>query len=64
MKSERKDQLIRLIEAEARQKAAAFSVQFARAPSEEKETYLAALEFERWLADTCADCLDSPKPLR
>ena len=61
MKSERKDQLIRLIEAEARQKAAAFSVQFARAPSEEKETYLAALEFERWLADTCAEALGTPR---
>ncbi len=59
MKSQRKDQMIRLIEAEAREKAAAFSIQFARAPSAEKETYLAAMEFERWLADTCRLCLQN-----
>ena len=57
MESRLKDQMIRLIEADARQKAAAFSIQFARAPSEEKETLLAAMEFERWMADTCRLCL-------
>ena len=53
MKSKLKDQMIRLIEADAREKAAAFSIAFARASSEEKETYLAAMEIERWIADTC-----------
>ena len=57
MKSKIKDQMIRLIETEARQKAAAFSIQFARVPSEEKETLLAAMEFERWMADSCRLCL-------
>ena len=55
--SKLKDQLIRLIEADSRKKVAAFSIAFARAPSEEKETFLAAMEFERWMADTCRDCL-------
>ncbi len=57
MKSKVKDQMIRLIEADAREKAAAFSIAFARAPSEEKETFLAAMQFESWLADTCRICL-------
>jgi hypothetical protein len=57
MKSKLKDQMIRLIEADSREKAAAFSIAFARAPSEEKETFLAAMEFERWVADTCRECL-------
>ena len=57
MKSKNKDNMIRLIEADARQKVADFSIAFARAPSEEKETYLAAMEFERWVADTCRESL-------
>ena len=57
MKTQRKDQMIRLIEADARQKAAAFSIAFARAPSAEKEAYLAAMEFERWMTYTCRLCL-------
>ena len=57
MKSKLKDQMIRLIEADAREKVAAFSVVFARAPSEDKETFLAAMEFERWVADTCRESL-------
>ena len=57
MKSKLKDEMIRLIEADARAKVAAFSIAFARAPSEEKETFLAAMEFERWKADTCYLCL-------
>ena len=57
MKSRLKDQMIRLIEADAREKAATFSIAFARAPSEEKEAFLAAMQFESWLADTCRLCL-------
>ena len=57
MKSKLKDQMIRLIEADAREKVAAFSIAFARAPSEDKETFLAAMEFERWVADTCRESL-------
>ena len=55
--SKLKNQIIRLIEADSREKVAAFSTAFARAPSEEKETFLAAMEIERWLADICSECL-------
>ncbi len=57
MMSKQKDHFLRIIEANSRQKVAAFSTAFARAPSEEKETLLAALEFERWVAQTCGECL-------
>ena len=30
----------------------------ARAASEDREEILAALEFEKWLAETCAVCLE------
>ena len=32
--------------------------EFARAASAEKEELLAALEFERWLADSCREATD------
>jgi len=38
---------------EARQLAG----EFARAASEDREAILAALEFEKWLAESCADAL-------
>lgn len=57
MKSKLKDQMIRLVEADAKEKVATFSIAFARASSEEKETFLAAMEIERWIADTCCESL-------
>lgn len=56
--SEWKDQMIRLIQYKAEQDAAELAGEFARAASEEKEEILAALEFEKWLAETCAVCLE------
>ena len=56
--SELKDQMIRLIQYKAGQDAADLAGEFARAASEEKEEILAALEFEKWLAETCAVCLE------
>jgi hypothetical protein len=58
MMSELKDQKIRLIQYKAEQDAAELAGEFARAASEEKEDILAALEFEKWLAETCAVCLE------
>ncbi|MFC1635403.1 hypothetical protein ACFL5Z_11220 [Planctomycetota bacterium] len=58
MMSELKDQMIRLIQYKAEQDAAELAGEFARAASEEKEEILAALEFEKWLAETCAVCLE------
>ena len=56
--SELKDQMIRLVQYKAEQDAAELAGEFARAASEEKEEILAALEFEKWLAETCAVCLE------
>ncbi|MHC4431133.1 MAG: hypothetical protein ACYTBS_04770 [Planctomycetota bacterium] len=56
--SELKDQMIRLIQYKAEQDAAELAGEFARAASEDKEEMLAALEFEKWLAETCAVCLE------
>ena len=56
--SEMKDQIIALIQYKAEQDAAELAGDFARAASEEKEELLAALEFEKWLAETCAVCLE------
>lgn len=34
--------------------------EFARCASEEKDDILAALEFEKWLAESCADLIRIP----
>ena len=56
--SEWKDELIKVIKYKAEQDAAELSGEFACAASEEKEEILAALEFEKWLVETCAVCLE------
>ena len=56
--SEQKDQIIALIQYKAEQDAAELAGEFARAASREREEILAALEFEKWLAETCAVCLE------
>ena len=55
---ELKDQMIRLIQYKAEQDAAELAGEFARAASKDREEILAALEFEKWLAETCAVCLE------
>ena len=51
-----KEQIIRVIEARARQEAGDLAGGFARAASADREDILAALELERWLAEACRDC--------
>lgn len=53
-----KNLTLRSIEAEARREVAHLAGEFARVPSTEKEKLLAALEFERWLADSCREVMD------
>jgi len=53
----RKHRILRRTEAEARTEVAHLAGEFARAPSAEKEELLAALEYERWLADSCREAL-------
>ena len=59
-----KDILLMRIRCKSQQEAARLAGEFARAASEEKEEILAALEFEKWMAESCAKCLDGPKPLK
>ena len=60
----KKDILLERIRRKSEREAARLAGEFARAASEEKEEILAALEIEKWLAESCAECLDSPRPLR
>ena len=48
-----KEHILRLIEARAQQEAEYLAGEFARAASAEREEILAALEVERWLAQSC-----------
>ena len=52
-----KRQILRLIQARAEAEAADLAAEFVRATGEEREAILAGLEFERWLAETCRECL-------
>lgn len=52
-----KDIQLKRIRRQALDEAAFLAGEFARAASEEKENLLAALEFEKWLADACLDAL-------
>jgi len=52
-----KDRIIRCIEQNARQRAATLASSYLRARPEEREAIMAGIEYERWLADTCRECL-------
>jgi len=56
--SELKDQIVRLIEQDAMAKVAAMASSYPHAGPEEREEIMAGIEFEHWLADTCAFCLE------
>lgn len=56
---ELKDRIIRLIEQNAAKKVSDLSGEYVRAESEEKEAIQAGIEIERWLAESCRECLGS-----
>ncbi len=53
----RKDRIVRLIRARAQREVERLAGEFARAAAAEKEALLAALQTERWLAESCTDAL-------
>jgi hypothetical protein len=53
-----KKRLLRGIEAKAKRRTGRLASELVRAQSKDKELILAELEFQRWLTDTCGDCLD------
>jgi hypothetical protein len=55
-----KDKIIKLIEQRSFAKVAALADEYILARPEEKEAIQAGIEFERWLAETCQECLDNP----
>ena len=60
---EDKDILIETLRLRSQQKLAHLAGEFARAASEDREAILAAMEFERWLAECCVDVTDRmPEP--
>lgn len=54
----KKDMILDRILRRSEREAAYLAGEFARAASEEKEQLLAALEIERWLAESCRECLE------
>ena len=57
MMADAKDILIRAIEAKARRRVTHLSYRLLRASAKEQELVLAELEFQHWLAESCALCL-------
>jgi len=54
---ELKDRIVRLIEQNAAKKVSQLSGEYVRAKPEERETIQAAIEVERWLSESCRECL-------
>ena len=56
--TELKDQMVRSIRADSAKNAAYFAGQLVHAKPVEKEQLLAGLDFEKWLAEVCRECLN------
>ena len=54
---ELKDHIIRLIEQNAAKKVSDLAGQFVRAKPEEKEAIMAGIEVERFVVESCQECL-------
>lgn len=55
-----KDQMLGAIARNSADKISALAGEFVHAPAEEKEAIAAGIDFERWLAETCNECLEEP----
>lgn len=53
----RKDRIVRLIRVRAQNEVERLAGELARATSANKEAILAALQTERWLAESCSNAL-------
>ena len=54
---ELKDRIIRLIEQNAAKKVSDLSGEYVPAKPEEKEAIQAGIEIERWVSESCQECL-------
>lgn len=53
-----KNILIQLIERRAQRRIGELSCRLVRAGSADRENVLDEMQYQRWLAETCQDCLD------
>jgi len=53
-----KDQILQLIQKNSMKKVAALAKEYCRAKPEEREEIQAGIRFERWLAESCRECLE------
>jgi len=51
------DQMLRLVQANAAAKLADLSNRYVHAQPSEREAIQAAIQIERWLVESCEDCL-------
>ena len=56
-----KDQMVLAVTRNAADKVAKLAGEFAHAAPQEKEAIAAGIDFERWLAETCQECLNQPQ---
>jgi len=59
--TELKDQILQFVRDNAARQAAKLAGEYVRATAEEREAILAGLDFERWLEQSCQECLQQPK---
>ena len=62
--TELQDQMLELIQRHAAGKVAELANEYVRASPAEKEAILAGMDFERWLEQSCRECLLSRNELR
>ena len=60
MMTELKDQILQFVRDNAARRAAKLAGEYVRARPEEREAILAGLDFERWLAEACQECIGKP----
>ena len=60
MMTELKDQILQFVRDNAARRAAKLAGEYVHAAPEEREAILAGLDFERWLAGACQECLGKP----
>ena len=53
-----KGQQLRRVEAKATGRTGRLAAELVQAQSKDRELILAEMEYQRWLAGTCGDCLD------
>ena len=59
-----KDRMVQFVGQNAAARVAVLAGELVPATPDEKEAILAGMDFERWLAETCEQCLSRPRMSR